>query len=253
MSDYTDMSAYYDLIMTSGYYDYGAIADALVRVPGVRSVLEIGAGTGLVLEQLAIRRPDLIIDGVDLTQAMLDIAVDRLAAYPQATMHLQNVVTLATDRTYDLAFSYGGVWYFVPEKEGPPDAEGIAGLAAYRLVSHIRDEKDNQRGFERLAAHLPSGATLLLGVQSPHRDYSRPVRNGMEYSQRITEIPDGFRKQYGLADDGRPVMSQTLEYRTYSFDCGLELMSSCGLDLRGPVPAGGPEPAAPIFLEFGKR
>ena len=30
MGDYTRMSAYYDLIMTSGYYDYDAIVDELV-------------------------------------------------------------------------------------------------------------------------------------------------------------------------------------------------------------------------------
>ena len=76
MGDYTRMSGYYDLIMTSGYYDYGAIVDALDLSVDVRSVLEIGSGTGLILERLVTRYPALDVDGVDLTPAMLDIARD---------------------------------------------------------------------------------------------------------------------------------------------------------------------------------
>src|SRR5512140_3597837 len=98
VGDYTRMSASYDLIMTSGYYDYDAIVAALAPATGFRSALELGAGTGLVLERLAARRPDLVLAGVDLTQAMLDIAAGRLAGFTQVTLHRQDVVTLSLHR-----------------------------------------------------------------------------------------------------------------------------------------------------------
>lgn len=256
MSDYTGMSGYYDLIMTSGYYDYGAIVDHLARHDQARSVLEVGAGTGLILEQLVARRPELEIVGVDLTRAMLDIAVERLRPYPNVSMHLQDVVSLSLDRSFDLAFSYGGVWYFVPDGPG------------YTMISHIRDERDNQRGLERLAAHLPSGGTLLLGVQSPHADYTRPVADGLDYSQRITPIEDGFRKEYTLTDRGRTVMEQTTDYRTYTHDDAMELLGKCGFEYRdaqdggvldgrardGGTRDGRPRDGEPpLFLEFAAR
>ncbi|MDQ1288367.1 MAG: hypothetical protein QG622_1932 [Actinomycetota bacterium] len=237
MCDYTGMSSHYDLIMTSGYYDYDSIVDHLVRFEEVGEVLEIGAGTGLVIERLAKRRPDLDITGVDLTSAMLQIAKKRLAAFPKVTTYLQNVVTLDLQSTFDLAFSYGGVWYFVPENDH------------FSMISHIRDEQANAEGLERISAHLKPGGRLLLGIQAPHHDYSRPVREKMEYSQRITPITDGFRKYYCLSDgDGQPLMEQTTDYRIYSFDAAIELLDKCGFEYR---PSSGDD--APLFLEFGKR
>jgi SAM-dependent methyltransferase len=236
--DYTDMSVHYDLIMTSGYYDYDAIVDDLVQ-HDARAVLEIGSGTGLILEKLAQRRPDVDVTGVDLTQAMLDIAAGRLDGRPRVTLRRQNVVQLDLGRDYDLAFSYGGVWYFVPV-EDCPDGHG------YEMISHIRDEEENERGFERIAAHLPSGATLLLGVQAPHADYTREVTGGLAYSQRITPIDGGFRKDYRLSDEGRPVMHQTTDYRTYSFEDAAGLLDKCGFDHAGGA-------TGSMFLTFTKR
>ncbi len=238
MGDYTSMSEYYDLIMTSGYYDYDAIVDHLAKFDQAQSVLEIGSGTGLILQRLVARRPELKLAGIDLTQAMLDIAVERLKPHPQISMHLQNVTTLGLDRSYDLAYSYGGVWYFV-RGEGPED---------FTMISHIRDEQENPQGFDRIADHLTPGGTLLLGIQSPHTDYATPVANGMEYAQQITPLPDGFRKRYTLADDGHVVMGQTIDYRTYSFEHALELLDKCGFEYRGPT-----DPATSLFLEFSKR
>ena len=48
MGDYSNMARYYDVIMTSGYYDYAKIVDNLVLQDSVEKVLEIGCGTGLI-------------------------------------------------------------------------------------------------------------------------------------------------------------------------------------------------------------
>jgi SAM-dependent methyltransferase len=236
--DYTDIAAHYDLIMTSGYYNYEAIVEHLARIETSRRVIEIGAGTGLILERLAIRRPDLQLTGIDLTQAMLDIAAVRLRSRPEIALHQQNVVTLCLEQRYDVAFSYGGVWYFVPGENG----------AEPTMISHIRDQEDNQQGLERLAAHLPTGGTLLLGVQARHRDYTSAVTNGMQYSQRIMPIANGFRKQYRLTDDSATMMEQTTDYRTESFGDAIALLDKCGFEYRDTADAN-----ASLFLEFSKR
>ena len=86
MGDYTNMAGYYDVIMTSGYYDYAKIVDSLVSHHPERNVLEIGCGTGLILEELAKRQPKLPITGIDLTAPMLSIAQKRLASFPTVSL-----------------------------------------------------------------------------------------------------------------------------------------------------------------------
>jgi len=219
MGDYTNMSAYYDAIMTSGYYDYAGIVDSLSNHQPFQNVLEIGCGTGLILEEMAKRHPRVSMTGVDLTEAMLTIARKRLRPFPNVSLSLQNVVHFDLPQQYELAFSYGGVWYFVIDGDKEPF-----------MVSHLPGDADNHRGIERVAGHICKGGKLLLGVQGPHFDYERVISNGMNYSQKILPSEHGFTKHYYLADASQTVMAQTLQYRTYSFPETRKLLSAYGFE-----------------------
>ena len=82
MGNYKNMSDYYDVIMTSGYYNYEKIVDAILRYQPLGNFLEIGCGTGLILELLAKIQPTKTIMGIDLTEEMLTIAQNRLQHFP---------------------------------------------------------------------------------------------------------------------------------------------------------------------------
>ena len=140
MGDYSNMASYYDVIMTSGYYDYAKIVDNLVLQDNVEKVLEIGCGTGLILEELARRKSNLQISGIDLTAPMLDIAKQRLQPFKNVDLSQQNVCHLSLGSAYDLTFSYGGVWYFVIDGDKEPF-----------MVSHIADHELNVKGLKQLA------------------------------------------------------------------------------------------------------
>jgi len=217
MGDYTNMAGYYDVIMTSGYYDYAKIVDSLVAHHPQRNILEIGCGTGLILEELAKRQPTLPITGIDLTAPMLSIAQKRLAPFSTVSLSQQNITELSLNEKHELAFSYGGVWYFVIDGEKEPF-----------MVSHIRDDAPNRTGLEKLAAHISSGGMLLLGIQGPHFDYEKPISNGMTYAQEIAPHDCGFTKHYYLIDEGRKVMAQTIDYRIYSWTQTLEMLGALG-------------------------
>ena len=235
MGDYTNMSSYYDVIMTSGYYDYAKIVDSLVSHKPTQNVLEIGCGTGLILEELAKRQPQLPITGIDLTAPMLSIAKKRLAPFPTISLSQQNIVELSLNEKHEMAFSYGGVWYFVIDGDKEPF-----------LVSHIADERANHLGFEHLAKHIQVGGTLLLGIQGPHHDYENVISNGMKYSQKIDSTEIGFTKHYYLMDGDKKVMDQTVHYRTYNFDEAKKLMGTYGFEY---VPVQDPNK---LFLQFKK-
>ncbi len=219
MGDYTNMSAYYDVIMTSGYYDYKSIVDNLLEHEPYNHVLEIGCGTGLILEELAKRKHVQSIMGIDLTQSMLIIANARLKDFPNVTLSNQNITQLKLEKQYDLVFSYGGVWYFVVDGDNEPF-----------LVSHISDPAANEQGFEHLSKYMSVGSTLLLGIQGPHFDYEKAISNGMTYSQKIDPCEDGFIKHYYLADKGHNLMAQTVQYRTYDFNKARGLLGRYGFE-----------------------
>jgi len=262
--DYTTFATHYDQIMRSGYYDYEGIAGQLAAhlgAAGADTVLEIGVGTGLIVEQLLALHPQVHVDGVDLTEAMLDVARDRLAPHlgHRVTLHRQNVLDLDLPRRYRAAFSYGGVWYFVPD-----------GGSTWSLISHLREDADNEQAIERLGAHVVPGGTLLLGVQAPHSDYARPVpddgadgdhRQDLQYAQRIEPLPGGFRKHYTLTqqtdratdrpgpDTTRTLMEQTTDYAVHAWQDALALLAKGGFELDAP----GDRDAAPLFLSFTRR
>jgi SAM-dependent methyltransferase len=217
MGDYTKMSNYYDMIMTSGYYDYPAIVDGLLNHQPFENVLEIGCGTGLILEEIAKRQLHVNIRGIDLTQSMLNIAQKRLESFPNIKLSQQNITELDLEQQYRLAFSYGGVWYFVIDGDKEP-----------LLVSHIYDEQLNHLGLENLSKFIQIGGKLLLGIQGPHHDYEKPITNGMIYSQKIEPLELGFTKHYYLDDKDARVMAQTIHYRTYSFADAKQLLANYG-------------------------
>jgi len=235
MGDYTNMAGYYDVIMTSGYYDYAKIVDSLVAHKPQRNVLEIGCGTGLILEELAKRAPQLPITGIDLTEPMLSIAQKRLAPFSTVSLSQQNITELSLNEQHELAFSYGGVWYFVIDGDKEPF-----------MVSHIADEQANHLGFEHLSKHMAIGGTLLLGVQGPHHDYETVISNGMTYSQKIDPTDIGFTKHYYLMDGANKVMDQTVRYRTYTFAEAKALLGTYGFE---HMPS---NDSKPLFLQFGK-
>jgi len=218
MGDYSNMASYYDVIMTSGYYDYAKIVDSLVLQDSVEKVLEIGCGTGLILEELARRKSTLQISGIDLTAPMLAIAKERLKSFHNVSLSQQDVCNLNLPTAHDLAFSYGGVWYFVIDGDKEPF-----------LVSHIPDHAANVQGLEKMAKHIAPHGTLLLGIQGPHHDYETVISNGMKYSQKIDPTDIGFTKHYFLSDGQKTLMAQTVKYRTYSFEEAKNMLATYGL------------------------
>jgi hypothetical protein len=165
----------------------------------------------------------------------LKLARKRLEKFPSIRLSQQNVVELSLTEKYDAAFSYGGVWYFVIDGEKEPF-----------MVSHIPDEAGNLIGLKKLAAQIVPGGMLLLGIQGPHFDYEKPISNGMTYAQQIAPHDYGFTKHYYLLDEGQRVMSQTIDYRTYSWSQTLQMLGDLGFSF---VPQSG---GAGKFLAFRK-
>lgn len=129
--------------------DYQAIARELSEIIGDRQeLLDIGIGTGLLVEQILRLRPELNISGVDTSASLLAQAHECLGA--KVNLHCQDVTNLHLGRMFDLAYSRGGAWAFLNDGD------------TVLLASHILELDAVQKSFERVAAHLRDGGHLVI-------------------------------------------------------------------------------------------
>ncbi|MEU6286296.1 class I SAM-dependent methyltransferase [Streptomyces sp. NPDC001705] len=218
-NSYAALAAYYDAIMTSGYYDYDAYARALLDHIGEgRDVLELGVGTGLVCEHLLAMSPaGLRITGLDHTESMLDRARARLGD----RVHLVQRDILDEEplpALFDAAYSVGGVWYGVHDGHDT------------WLGSHLTEDDDNLRALANVTRALRPSGTLLLAVQEPHRAYTRPLPDGLRYAQKVDDHGGGrFTKDYRVLKDERVLAHQRSPFRLQPRSQADALFRRCGL------------------------
>lgn len=98
---------------------YGAANALLANRPQARTVLDVGAGTGLFSYFLYQQRPDLEFTLVDLAPEMLAVARQRFAGLPGFTFQELNVATQPLPGSYDIVISSLAIHHL-------PDAEKAA-------------------------------------------------------------------------------------------------------------------------------
>ncbi len=84
---------------------YRRIADDLAATaPRGAAVLDVGTGPDVLLAELATRRPDLVLTGIDLSADMVATAARNLGT--RATVQVADVTALPfPDRSFDLVVS----------------------------------------------------------------------------------------------------------------------------------------------------
>ncbi|MEV7190461.1 class I SAM-dependent methyltransferase [Streptomyces sp. NPDC093510] len=224
---YAGLARYYDLIMTSGYYDYAALAQELLAHLGDRRrLLELGVGTGLVCEKLLEHGPpDLRITGIDHTASMLAQAHERLGG--RVRLIEGDIVETRPAPDFDAAYSVGGIWY------------GIQDEGRFWLGSHLTEEDEDIRGLDNLAAALPPGGQLLLALQDPHHPYRRTLPGGLVYAQEIRTRGNGrFVKEYSVLRADRTLARQRSPFRLRPQPEADRLLERCGFVLADHDPGG---------------
>ena len=226
-NDYAGLSRHYGLIMTSGYYDYGAFARALLsQLAGREKALELGVGTGLACERLReLGGTDMKITGIDHTETMLTQARARLGDSVRLARKdiVESTTASSLGSEFDAAYSIGGVWYCTRHE----------GEGSVSLCSHLLAEDDDARALKNVAATLRPGALLLIGVQQAHRDYERPLPNGLMYAQEIRELGEGqFIKDHFVRQGDEVVARQRCTFRVCARERGDRLLEQCGFRFR---------------------
>ncbi|MGW7066961.1 class I SAM-dependent DNA methyltransferase [Streptomyces sp. NPDC054855] len=216
-NSYDALAPHYDLIMTSGYYDYDAYARGLRELIGDRrDVLELGVGTGLMCDQLLAMGPaDMRITGIDHTEKMLTQARNRLG--DRVTLVELDILHAVPESKFDVAFSVGGIWYCLREGD------------EITLGSHLVEEGDNIKGLKNLATVLRPGGLLILSVQDAHHPYRRALPGGLAYVQESRAAGGGrFTKDYYVMRGSTVVAHQRSGYRVFGAADADRLLEQCG-------------------------
>lgn len=125
------------------------------------SVLELGCGTGRVLIALASRCG--FIQGIDSSQAMLDICRDKLPPSGKARVTLGDICDFDLGRSFDLI------------------------IAPYRVLQNLETDAQLDGLFRCVRAHLSPGGTCVLNVFRPkwHNLEREWLRDGETFSWEV--------------------------------------------------------------------
>lgn len=224
-NQYTKITKYYDLWVTSGYYDYQTMAQEANQIIGNgRKILELGVGTGLLAQKYLEIDPNCEFTGVDFTASMLEIAQTRLG--DKVKLVEADVVTMDLNQKFEVAISNGGVW-------------GILDLGdQWEFGGHVPGVDQNLQGLKNLSNHLNQDGLLLLHLQKPHNDYDKLLAGGITYSQSIKPIEETsdyrtLRKNYFFTKDQEVLAQEEITITCFKADRSKKILSEAGFHFQG--------------------
>jgi len=195
INEYVGIVDYYDNLLTSGYFDFEALSQTLYQALGNRrKILDIGVGTGLLTEEM-LRLANYEIVGVDFSSGMLDIAKKRLAN-SNVNLIFEDITQFETSDQFEGIVSTGGAIYIIKEE------------GEYRLYSHITDPDTNQQLLTKLYRHLDDNGLLALGIQGPHNNYKKEIKDNVIYEQRVTKQDSYVDKRYTFSNQNGEVLTE---------------------------------------------
>ncbi|EGJ28860.1 MULTISPECIES: class I SAM-dependent methyltransferase [Moorena] len=227
VNQYTEITKYYDLWVTSGYYDFQSLAKEAHSIVGDgRQVLELGVGTGLLAQKYIELDPTCEFTGIDFTASMLEIAKQRLGN--QVKLIEADAVTMDLNAKFDVGISNGGVWGILDQGD----------QAQWQFGGHVPGLEANRQGLANVARHLKEGGLLLLHLQKPHDDFDKYLGEGIVYSQCITEGEDTpkyytFEKRYLFKKDGEIVAQEQITITVFKPETTRQLLTEAGFDFQG--------------------
>ena len=173
MSDqYQELAKYYDEFVQENR-DYRAIAIYLSQLIGDRKdVLDIGIGTGLIVEHLLQTDFQYNITGIDTSSSLLEIAKKKLGS--KVNLYCQSIAELNLNQVFDVAYSRGGAWTFVRD-----DTETM-------LASHILNLDGIQKSFDCVAQHLRKGGLLIISSSNAYGDNVVELRDRIIHKRTVS-------------------------------------------------------------------
>jgi len=215
---YQELAKFYDRLVQKDR-NYSEIATELAQIIGkARDLLDIGIGTGLIVEKLLQIEPAYKITGIDTSEYFLEEAQKRLGE--KVDLHYQSVSKLNLGKTFDVAYSRGGAWTFF-------NCESDTMLA-----SHIFSSADIQKSFDCVAKHLQTGGLLIISYSNGYRNNLTELDNSI-FHKRIATTELIENERYAIIDhlfyqNDQLLAQQTIKLKLLSYQVCTMMLEKAG-------------------------
>ncbi len=220
MSDrYQKFAEFYDDVFQS-QKNYHEIATELAKIVGdYRDLLDIGIGTGLVVEHLLQIEPSYKITGIDNSRSLLEQAKRRLGQ--KVDLHYQSISELDIGKKFDVAYSRGGAWFMLVDNE-----------LKTTFGSHILSSVDIQKSFYCVAKHLKENGILIMGYSNLDSINLVKLDNNLCYQRIVdTELIENklyANSNYSFYKDEELLAQQTVKLRLLSYQTVTTMLEKAG-------------------------
>lgn len=137
MQDYTHFAQFYDQVMGDRHGPAEHIQQLIeTHHPSAETLLELGCGTGSMLQFLSER---YIVSGIDQSTEMVQIAMRKV---PNAKYYVQDMTSFTVPQTFDVI------------------------ICVFDSINHIIDFQNWQRLFTTVKKHLNDGGLFLFDMNT---------------------------------------------------------------------------------------
>ncbi len=203
------------------------------KVPKNGSVLDLMCGPGYLLGEIARRRSDLALEGVDLSEEFISHARSK---YPGIVFHLDDVLAWEPAQKYDLVVCTGGT-HHLPYEHQVPFLEGIPGLLkpdgfcifADPYVDDYSNESERQQaaaklGYEYMLATMKKGAPEDIVKATIDILYNDVM--GLEFKTSLKKLEPVFRRIFSEVEIHKTWPETESEYGDYYIVCRINTLAA---------------------------
>lgn len=212
-----DLTAFYDDITLSGYYDYKKEVEVIKRIIGTRkSILELGSGTGNLLIPLA--KAGFDVTGIDNSPHMIRTFKEKTKTEGlKIKNYMGDQRSLSLDSNFDVILASGGfVWFATFDHK-------------INICTYSSSYRDIIMTFKVAYNHLSKNGLFLLNIQHHGNKFGLRLRNGMDYHFEIKQIsPSKIVKSHFIEKEGRLVFKRTFPQRVFPELRALETARNIG-------------------------
>lgn len=220
-NNYDVLSKYYNEMVDKNR-DYGRIARTLATLIGDRrKLLDIGVGTGLVVEELIQINPEYEIWGIDNSEPLLEQAKSQLKSVNQVHLYREDVIDFNLEQDFEVIYSRGGAILFVDNNR------------EHLFTSHLLGKNDNRKALKCIAKHLQTSGLLILS-SGEYGNHTKELGNGVTHHRRAYQQTEN-EQQYLILDfsfqkNGEIIDRQILKLFQMDYDAAQELFTEVGLE-----------------------
>ncbi len=213
------------------FMPWGTLIDKILatiqnEAPKNGSVLDLMCGPGYLLGEIAKRRPDLTLEGTDISDEFIQHAERK---YPDISFQVADVLSWTPSKKYDVVLCTGGIHHLPYDRQAPfletiPALLNPNGFAVFAdpYVDDFSNELERKQsaaklGYEYMVATMKNGANDEIVKATVDILYNDVM--GFEYKTSLKKLEPVFKRLFSNVEIDKTWPESKSEYGDYIVLC----------------------------------